>query len=418
MMDHTLLKLIPADVQVYRTLTLEPPFRLRKRAWSRLNRKATSTVATSRFGGKIKSAIARSVKRLISPDPQVLWYPFALRRASKLIRNEKIRTVLVTAPPFSAFLIVNQLKRRFPQLHAIADIRDEWLDYFVKEFVFRGDESVSARAAQIERSTVESCDRIVSVTRASLDRIRARYPDQPNEKFVLIPNGFDPATFSDFRSRTHGTGKLVVTYAGTVYKPASPKSYLDALDGLTQLCSCFETRIVGRIAEEFDRGMFENRGNSVRLFDFVPQAEARQFMEETDVLLLPWTDRINIPGKCFEYLITGKPILAICYADSEVAHLIEQTASGWIVSPDDIGEIQQVLMEIYSARGKYPHKRNWEAIRRYERPLLAADYARVIRDALKSGEPCGMENLDIETLVEREADTGLAAGAHFARAEE
>ena len=45
------------------------------------------------------------------------------------------------------------------------------------------------------------------------------------------------------------------------------------------------------------------------------------FMEETDVLLLPCADRINIPGKCFEYLITGKPILALCYPDSEVARV-------------------------------------------------------------------------------------------------
>ena len=415
MMDRTLLKLVPSDVQVHRTLTLEPPFRLRKSVWSRLNRTAPSTVATNGFG-KIRSAIVQSVKRFVSPDPQVLWYPFALRRASKLIRKEKIRTVLVTAPPFSAFLIVNKLKRRFPQIRTIADIRDEWLDYFVKEFVFRGDESVSARAAQIERTTVESCDRIVSVTQASLDRIRARYPEQPSEKFVLIPNGYDPATFSDFRSRTHNIDKLVITYTGTVYEPASPKTYLDALDRLPKLRSCFETRIVGRIAEELDRGVFENRGSSIRLFDFVPQAEARQFMEETDVLLLPWTDRINIPGKCFEYLITGKPILAICYADSEVARLIQQSASGWIVSPDDIGAIQQVLMEIHSLRGRYPRERNWEAIRQYERPRLAADYARVIRESLKSGEPCEIENPDTATWIEREADSGLAAS--FARAEE
>ncbi len=41
-------------------------------------------------------------------------------------------------------------------------------------------------------------------------------------------------------------------------------------------------------------------------------------MEEADVLLLPWKDRFNIPGKVFKYLATGKPILAICYPESEV----------------------------------------------------------------------------------------------------
>src|SRR3984893_18569942 len=234
MFDAELVNLIPKEVQVHRTWNLEPPFRLRKEVWSRLNPRVASAKETSGFGTKAKLMLARRVKHLICPDPQVLWYPFAIRRASKLIREERIQTALVTAPPFSAFLIVNELKRRFPLLRTIADLRDEWLGYFVKEFVFCGDDYVSARAARIERATVESCDRIVAVTAASLNEIRSRYPEQPSHKFVLIPNGYDPGTFSKFRAGPHQTDKLVVSYTGTVYKPSSHKTYLDALEGLTQ----------------------------------------------------------------------------------------------------------------------------------------------------------------------------------------
>src|SRR5580704_10951149 len=130
--DADLLNNIPEEVEVHRTWTLEPPFRLRKKAWSRIN------VPTSKgFSNSWKSIVARKLKHLICPDPQVLWYPFAIRRASKLIGKEGIQTVLVTAPPISSFLIANELKRRFPHLFTIADVRDEW-QYFVREFVFRG----------------------------------------------------------------------------------------------------------------------------------------------------------------------------------------------------------------------------------------------------------------------------------------
>jgi glycosyltransferase involved in cell wall biosynthesis len=411
MVDNELVNLVPKGVEVHRTWTLEPPFRLRKKLWSRINPPAASPKMNNGLLAKAKLMLARKVKHLICPDPQVLWYPLAIRRATKLIRKEKIQTVLVTAPPFSAFLIVNELKRRFPHLRTIADVRDEWLEYFVKEFVFCGDEYVSARAAQIERATVESCDRVVAVTRASRNQMRSRYPDQPYHKFVLIPNGYDPAVFSEFRSHPHQLDTLVFTYTGTVYKPASPKTYLDALDGLSQIRSGLQTRFVGRIAEEFDRSIFENRQSSVRLIDFVPQKDARHFMEETDVLLLPWADRVNIPGKFYEYLITGKPILALCYPDSEVARVMEQTASGWCVNPDDIGAIQQVLIEIHSLGGKYPHNRNWEAIRLYERPRLVAEYARVIRDDLQPQEQLEFANFNAPAETGREADRELAAGA-------
>jgi hypothetical protein len=411
MVDPELVKLVPKDVEVHRTWTLEPPFRLRKKLWSRVESSEPSSTSKNGLGAKAKRTIARGVKRLVCPDPQVLWYPFAIRRASKLIRDEGIQAVLVTTPPFSAFLIVNELKRRFPHLRAIADIRDEWLDYFVNEFVFKGDEFVCARAAQIERATVESCDRIVNVTKASLDRIRLRYPEQPDDKFVLIPNGYDPVAFSDFRSRSHEAGKLVFTYTGTVYNPASPKAFLDALDGLSEMRSGIQTRIVGRIAEEFDRRILENRRSSVRLIDFVPQTDARRFMEETDLLLLPWADRINIPGKFYEYLATGKPILALCYPDSEVARIMERTAAGWCVNPDDSGAIQRVLTEIHALAGKHPRERNWQAIRQYERPRLAAEYAQVIREVSLHREQIEFANVPATANKDREGDRTLARPA-------
>jgi glycosyltransferase involved in cell wall biosynthesis len=397
-MDADLLKLVPKEVQVHRTWTFEPPFRLRKKLWSRLNSESESPKASSGLIFKFKKLLSRKIKRLTCPDPQALWYPFAIRRAVKLVRKEKIQSVIVTAPPFSAFLIANELKRRFPQLSIIADVRDEWLEYFAKEFVFRGDQYVADRCAQIERATVESCDRVVSVTQTSLNEVRSRYPEQPSDKFVLIPNGFEPSVFAGFRARLHQTKKLLVAYTGTIYKPCSPKSYLDALDTLPQIFPLIETNFVGRIAEEFDRGIFENRKSSLNLYDFVPQKEALSFMEEADVLLLPWADRFNIPGKVFEYLATGKPILAICHPDSEVARIVHDTASGWCVNPDDAPALQSVLTEMHALGGKFPVARNWEAIRRYERPRLAAEYAKLIRD---THTPFRSADVDLEETIAR-----------------
>ena len=380
-MDADLLKLVPKEVQIHRTWTFEPPFRLRKKLWSRLNSQADTRETNTGLISRFKKALIQQIKHFSCPDPQVLWYPFAIRRATKLIRREQIQTVVVTAPPFSAFLIANELKRRFPGLCIIADVRDEWLEYFAKEFVFRGDKYIAGRCAQIERATVESCDRLVSVTQTSLNQVRSRYPEQPSEKFVLIPNGFEPSVFAEFSAKPHQTKNLLVTYTGTIYKPCSPKLYLDALDRLPEVFPHIETRFVGRIAEEFDRSIFENRNSSLHFHDFVPQKEALSFMEEADVLLLPWTDRFNIPGKVFEYLATGNPILEICFPDSEVARIIRETVSGWCVNPDDMSAVQRVLKEIYVSGGKYPRERNWDAIRKYERPRLAAEYVRLIRDA-------------------------------------
>ena len=374
--DPGLVDLIPAGVQISRTWTLEPPFNIRKRIWSRLTVNTCS--AKNGMVDKFRSFLTRKIKRLLCPDPQVLWYPFALRTASKLIRENDIQTIIATAPPFSVYLLVKELKRRFPHLCAIADVRDEWLKYFVREFGFRDNKDLLERAGEIETAAIQACDRVVAVSRASLDELRSRHPDQPQSKFVLIPNGYDPAVFAGFAPRSNKRRKILVTYTGTIYRPCCPKVYLDALDTLPRVACDYETRFIGRIAEEFDRRTFTNRRSAVYLIDFIPQKHVVELMEETDILLLPSHDLYAIPGKLFEYLATGKPILALCDPSSDVADIMRQTSAGWCVDPSDFSALRRTLEEIHLSHGKVTKEPNWEAIVRYSRPNLVASYAQTI----------------------------------------
>jgi glycosyltransferase involved in cell wall biosynthesis len=378
--DEALLEQVPSSVHIHRAWTLEPPFFLRKKLWAGIKGKAPRAELTGPASRGLKSRVAARVARLLSPDPQVLWRPFALRKAARVIERENIRFVLVTAPPFSAFLIGNALKRRYPHIHLISEVRDEWLNYFLNEFAFRGDDFIRTQAIEIERNTVELSDRVVTVTHATRDAMRARYPDQPPEKFGLIPNGYDAAEFETFQSRPHGAGKVVVTHVGTVYRPTSPALYLDALDSLPEeIRSRFETRFIGRIAEEFDRNLLINRKSSVRLIGFVPHGEAVRHMEESDYLLLPWADRFNVPGKLYEYLASGKPVIGLVLPHSDPERILRESGSALLADGSDIGQIQQVLRRAADPATVAALRPNREAIRRYERSRLASEYADLIR---------------------------------------
>src|SRR5262249_27761111 len=145
-------------------------------------------------------------------------------------------------------LIGNALKKRFPQLTYVADFRDEWINFYLKEFAFQNSDYTRRRALKIEKDTVELADLVVAVTESSLGEIRKRNPDQPNRKFRCISNGFDPEVFKDCRPRYNREKKLIVTHVGTVYKPASSQYYLDALDELPEeIRSGIESRFIGRI---------------------------------------------------------------------------------------------------------------------------------------------------------------------------
>lgn len=61
------------------------------------------------------------------PDKQKKWKKKAIKLASRIIEDEKIDLIYVTAPPFSSFLIGQELKEKYG-IKLIVDYRDSWHD--------------------------------------------------------------------------------------------------------------------------------------------------------------------------------------------------------------------------------------------------------------------------------------------------
>jgi glycosyltransferase involved in cell wall biosynthesis len=222
----------------------------------------------------------------------------------------------------------------------------------------------------------------VAVNESSRDEIHKRYPEQPEHKFRVVPNGYDPEVFAGLAPPAVPSPRMIVTHVGTVYKTASPRFYLDAVDSLPEeIRSQIETRFVGRVAES-ERALMEARKSKVTLLGFMPQAEALRYMADTDYLLLTMTNDISVPGKLFEYMAARRPILAIAAAGSEVDRLLVETSAGLCAPPDDAGRIRGMLITAFEGwRDRKPlDAGNGEAVRRYERPRLIAEYASLMRN--------------------------------------
>jgi glycosyl transferase family 4 len=383
--DPGLSKRVPSSVQVHGSFTPEAPFWLRHTVWNWLSRRKKAgaeektPAAPASGSGGLKSLATRAIRRILSPEPEVLWYPFAQRAASRVVRRFAIDTVMVTAPPFSAFLVGNALKRRFPHLKYVADFRDEWISFYLKDFEYQSGDQARRRATEIERTTVESADLVVAVAATSLKEIRGRYPELPESRFLCISNGFDPEAFADFHSRRNGGRKLVITHVGTAYKTSSPQFYLDAVDGLPEpLRAAMETRFIGRITDAEQR-QFANRKSDIKLLGFMPQSEALRAMEDTDCLLVTMTNDISLPGKLYEYVAARKPIIALSPKGGEVDRFIQATGAGWCVDYREQSSIQSLLTRLCEQKTGSGECENRiaddETIKRFARPRLVSDYA-------------------------------------------
>jgi glycosyltransferase involved in cell wall biosynthesis len=380
--DPGLLKLVPSVVRQHHAWTPVIPFSVAQDVWRFLNlsgRKPAAQESGAESGGNL-------IRRILTPDPEVLWRPFCFRKACHLIRCHNIDVVLITAPPFSAFLTGVALKKRFPHVALISDFRDGWLDWYIKAFDFFRYPSMHKKVERMECSVVETSDLAVSVTAVLMENLKIRYPKQPAGKFALIPNGFDPAVQTPAAAVQRRDGKVRVTYVGTLYGQTSARYYLNALDeSPDEIRNGFESHFIGRIAAE-EIATQQNRRSSVYVHGFVPQAEALRFLSESDVLLVNMTDPLCHTGKIFEYLGAGKPILAFTHPKGELAQLLSDVGGTWIVDPEDLEGARRVLAEVYSlcTSGAPRPAPDPARIQRFQRPLLTQRYAELIRGAIET----------------------------------
>lgn len=212
----------------------------------------------------------------------------------------------------------------------------------------------------LERSVVTRADSVVCVTSAHTASLRERYPKLPASKFVTIPNGYDGSewetTTPEADDRAAAEGQFVITYAGSLYMGRNPEPLLRALTALAGTgdvdldrvrvdllgdCALVNGRRVGDLIAEC--GLV----GRVHVTGQLGRAETLRRMGRSNLLLLLAEGLTSqIPGKTYEYLRTGRPILAFAGKGS-VAELLQTAGGAWIVDPSDAVAVSDAVRELY-----------------------------------------------------------------------
>jgi glycosyltransferase involved in cell wall biosynthesis len=385
--DDSHLRDIPASVTIHRTMTLDLPFGVKKwlkRTLSRGHKQTTPTAPTIAAPSK-PSFLKRALQDLLLPDPQVTWLPILTRAARHIVRYRKIDLVLITAAPYSNVLVAERLRKAFPNLPIVLDFRDEWLAtaFDVAAFQFSSSSAKAKTFARnAEANAVKAATAVVSVTEAADREIRARYPQQPDSKFLYIPNGFDATRLrrSSEPPTPRADGKILITYVGSIYGSTEPTRLVEALQSLPpEIKNRFLFRFIGQIEDAY-RGTLLSLGEMVELRGFLPQHEALAAMNDTDYVLLISHDRLNISAKFYDYIGAGKPILACVHPDGDIRLRLEELRAGWWADNANAASMRQLFLDA-AARGPSlgdSFRPDVEKIATYERKPIARNYAALL----------------------------------------
>lgn len=255
------------------------------------------------------------------------WTKLASQRGRALIKAKMPRALATFAQPWSDHLVGMSLKRRFPSLPWIAHFSDPWVD---SPYVQNEDRSVMDRWRTQEREVVRKADAVVFVNQSTAKLVMSKYPPDWGEKVSVVPHGFDADMLTSPSSSKAASGRLKFVHAGSMFEGLrDPFILLEAIAILKRMIApevmpVFE--FVGSTNSRYPARAQELGIDTITRFDEpTSYLKSLQISSEADILIVIDT---NVPGSVFfpskvvDYLMFGKPILALIADGGETADIL------------------------------------------------------------------------------------------------
>jgi hypothetical protein len=311
-----LLDEIPASVTVHRTWA--GPIEGLARAAKAGVRSEDDWFAARRSRGP--RGLGRQAYRLLRrvadgaliPDLCSEWLPFAVARGLALVRQGPWDALVSTSEPGVDHLAASVLKRR-TGLPWLADFGDPWVNQNTPTWRTRADTAV-------ERSLADAMDGATVTT----SRLAALYQDRYAglRPIRVVRQGFDADLFARVAPvRRPRTETLNLVYTGTLYSRfREPTSVFEGL----RLARGRGLDVVMTVAGRMDESVIDlaRQSGVADVVDFagiVPYKSALSLQKGADVLLHLDNEgaRFQVPGKLYEYLGAGRPILVVRHGPSD-----------------------------------------------------------------------------------------------------
>ena len=179
---------------------------------------------------------------------------------------------------------------------------------------------------------------------------------QVQHKINVIPNGFDE---SDFPPELYTQqDEPVIAYTGTLSDEYDLSGFIRAMQ---HSASGLGLRFVGKVSPA-QQHLLEDLPVKPEYIGHVPHQASIEHLMKARILLLVIPKVTNnrgiLTGKFFEYLASGKPILAIGPCDGDLAAIIKSTGCGSIYDYSDWEGISRfIALHTASSRHAMPSEK-------------------------------------------------------------
>ncbi|MFO0973668.1 MAG: glycosyltransferase [Phycisphaerae bacterium] len=377
--DDSLMELVPSDLPIDRTPCrswLAHTYHFRRRTKSRLKRLLTLPV----------HAYAYWREFACEPDVYMFWRRGAVRRAVELHRRGAFDVVFASLNPWSAALICQDIFRACGAPYVL-DYRDPWS--LQTEHDRFQDPARKERERGLERAALADAAAVVSVTRGIAQLYEAGFADELRGKSHVVTNSFDADEWTGVPP--HRFDRFTLLHGGNIHATRSLKPIMRGLAALRRRGVIPDDGIqlvnYGNVSAD-ERAFAAEAGvqSWVRFEPVVPRTRFVAMLLGAEMLLVTERWPFVVPGKTYDYLATGRPVLAVVPRGSQIAELIADADAGLVVPEEEPEAMADTLLAAWqnhrAGRPIYA-VRDPEARLRYSTPHTSRQLATILDSVLE-----------------------------------
>ncbi|WP_288375286.1 glycosyltransferase family 4 protein [uncultured Chryseobacterium sp.] len=381
LLDETLMKDVPENIEMVRTRIWEP-YQLAEKL-NKSNKKFKAGQFDVGKNQSWKSKLSIWVRgNFFIPDARVFWVKPSIKFLEKYLKDNTIDTIVTSGPPHSLHLIGLGLKSKMPNLKWIADFRDPWTEISYYKHL-KLTKSSDKKHRQLERAVFKNADITLATSYTDAENFR-----KAGANAVCITNGFDESDSENKVKAQKSENQFTLSYIGVLEQLRNPENLWKALDELIRenadFAADFRLKFVGRIDDKILQTI-ENSSlkNHILNLGYLAHGKAVEEMRNSDLLLITnfpnESSKGIIPGKIFEYLASGKQILSFGPEKADVAKILEETKAGKHFNYQDTEMVKKFILEKFELWKSGSLLENPQHIEQFSRRNLTRQLTEVLK---------------------------------------
>lgn len=275
---------------------------------------------------RISEAIQAIAAYIHFPDLRGEWLPWGRRALRRLLHELQPDLVISSHEPATTLQLGLLAQRAGFRWHA--DLGDPVLAPYTPAR-WRG------RSRRLERAVCQRADLITVTSQATAILLRERHGR--TGPIQVITQGFDASRPPAVAGRAATPLRLL--YTGSFYAFRRADALLDAVTAQPGV----RLEIAAVTVPEDVLAAARRAPDRIRLLGFMPHSAALDLQRQADVLVnIANADMTQVPGKIYEYLGSGRPVLHLGSPDDAVGALLARTGRGWTCANEPAAIRQQL----------------------------------------------------------------------------